>query len=280
MRNALLLLAPALAAATLAAGAQANGSPYSPGLMYGWPGVAANDDRTHLVAFGMPKSTIVAVVRARDGGVVHSNVVKGFYGVPLVSYDGTPGGLSGDGRSLVLSSYGPNPGTGGRTRFVVLNAKTLELRRGIALRGSWSYDAVSPDAGTLFLVQHIAAGANPRYRVRALDLSSGRLFPKAIVDTRENEALMRGQPVTRVSSGNGRWAYTLYARPSSEPFVHALDTERRQAYCVDLPLELGQQGQMGLRLRLAEGGKRLEVSTGSALLADVDTRTFEVRTGG
>ena len=154
------------------------------------------------------------------------------------------------------------------------------MRRDIALRGSWSYDAVSPDAETLFLVEHISVGASPRYRVRALDVASGRLFPKPIVDPRENEALMRGQPATRVSSSDGRWAYTLYGRPKNEPFVHALDTERARAFCIDLPLELSQDKQMSLRLRLGRRGRRLAVRSGSAIVAEVDTKTFEVRTGG
>jgi hypothetical protein len=279
MRTALLLLAAAATTAAIATGAQANGSPYSPGLVYGWAGVGAREPGIRLVAFGMPKSTIVAAVRARDGQVVRSRVLRGFYGVPLVTYDGTPGGISGDGRSLVLGGYGPYPGTTGKTRFVVLNAKTLEPRRNIVLPGSWSYDALSVDGATLFLVEHISADANPRYRVRALDVSSGRLFPKVIVDTRENEALMRGQPATRVSSGDGRWAYTLYARQAKEPFVHALDTERKQAYCIDLPLELGQPKQMSLRLSLRDGGRRLAVRSGPRFVAEVDTTTFEVREG-
>ena len=280
MKKVLLALALAVITASAASGAGANGSPYSPGLMYGWPGVRVAESGARVVAFGMPKSTIVALVRTRDGQVVRSRVVPGYLGVPLVAYDGTAGGLSGDRESLVLSSYGPYPGTAGTTRFALLDAETLELRREIALRGSWSYDAVSPDAETLFLVEHLSVGANPRYRVRALDAGSGRLFPKPIVDTRENEALMRGQPATRVSSANGRWAYTLYGRPKSEPFVHALDTERARAYCIDLPLELSQDKQMSLRLRLARDGARLVVRNGTAVLAEVDTRTLEVQARG
>jgi hypothetical protein len=248
--------------------------------MYGWPGVATGGGATHVVSFGMPKSTIVAVVRARDGVVLRSSVIRGFYGIPLVAYDGTPGGLSGDLRSLVLGSYGPAPGARGSTRFAVLNAGTLRLRKTFTLRGTWSYDAVSRDAGTLFLVEHISAGPTPRYRVRALDVATARLYPKPIVDTRENEALMRGRPVTRVTSGDGRWAYTLYGRAKDEPFVHALDTARRQAFCIDLPVELTQDQQMGLGLKLGERGGRLVVTAGTAVIADVDTETFEVRTGG
>ena len=59
---------------------------------------------------------------------------------------------------------------------------------------------------------------------------------------------MRGEPGTRATSADGRWAYTLYARQKHAPFVHALDTARRQAYCIDLPLDVGRAEQMTLRL--------------------------------
>jgi len=266
----------ALVAAIAAGGAGANGSPYSPGLVYGWNGVGAQNGGVRFVAFGMPKSTIVASVRARDGRVVRSTVLRGFYGVPLVSYDGTAGGLSGDGKSLALASYGPLPGGAGKTRFVVLSTRTLGVLRLVVLPGSWSYDAISPDGSMLYLVEHISAGQNPRYRVRAFDLKTNRLIPGAIVDRLESEAVMGGQPVTRATSPGGRWAYTLYARQKAEPFVHALDTVRREAFCIDLPLRLGQAKQMGLRLRLGSNGD-LGVQSNGKTVAVVDTRTFAVR---
>ncbi len=271
-----LLAALVVAIALVGAGGTgANGSPYSPGLAYGWAGVGAQSGSVRFVAFGMPKSTIVAAVRARDGRVLRSASVKGYYGVPLVAYDGTSGGLSGDGRSLVLSSYGPQPGTVGKTSFVVLSSKTLKPRLRIVLSGSWSFDAVSPSGSTLYLVEHISAGLNPRYRVRILDVAGGGRLGGAIVDRLENEEVMGGEPVTRATSAGGRWAYTLYAREKDEPFVHALDTVRREAFCIDLPLDLREPKQRALRLRLA--GPSLDVRMGRKSLATIDTASFKVR---
>ena len=45
---------------------------------------------------------------------------------------------------------------------------------------------------------------------------------------------MRGQPLTRATSPDGRWAYTLYDGAGKEPFIHALDTSTRSARCIDL----------------------------------------------
>ena len=264
----------ALAAGIAAGVASANGSPYSPGLLYGWNGVGAGDG-VRYVAFGMPKSTIVAVVRVRDGRVLRSKVIRGDYAVPLVAYDGTPGGLSGDGRSLVLGSYGPLPSQSGKTRFVLLDTKTLATRRAIALDGSWSFDAVSPTAGTLYLTEHLRAGDKPLYRVRTFDARSGRLRG-AIVDRLEGEEEMGGQPVARASSTGGRWAYTLYARLGDEPFVHALDTVKREAFCIDLPLRLGYERQWGLQLELQSHGNSLSVLNGRREVAAIDTSSWRV----
>jgi hypothetical protein len=267
-----------LAAAVTAGTAGANGSPYSPGLVAGWSGVGTGDG-VRLVAFGMPKSTVVAAVRTRDGHVLRSSVVQGFYGVPLVAYDGTPGGLSGDGRRLVLSAYGPVPGARGRTRFLVLRTSTLRPRARVVLRGSWSFDAVAPDGSTLYLTQHLRAGEHPLYRVRTYDLTT-RTLGGAVVDRLEGERDMGGEPLTRASSPDGRWAYTLYARKRHDAFVHALDTEKREAFCIDLPLGLGYQRQWELRLRLRERGERLAVTRGTTTLASVDTDSWKVEVEG
>jgi hypothetical protein len=278
MRPSLVLLAAALAAAIVTAGAGANGSPYSPGLVYGWGGVEAGNSGVHYVAFGMPKSTVVAAVRARDGHVLRSGVLDGFFGVPLVTYDGTSGGLSGDGRWLVLSSYGPRPGSAGKTNFVVLSTRTLKPRLRRTLRGSWSFDAVSPNGSTVYLVQHITGAPNPRYRVRILDVARGGKLGGALVDRLEKEQEMGGEPVTRASSRDGRWAYTLYARRKDVPFVHALDTAKRVAYCIGLPVRVAYNHQWALRLQLE--GSKLAVGNERGPLATIDVASWKVRAGG
>jgi hypothetical protein len=273
----LALVALSLAAAIAAPGAQADGSPYAPGLVQGASGVLDPSGTLRYVTLATGGSTVVAAIGVRSGRVVRSNVLHGFYGVPIVAWDGSTGGVSGDGRSLVLGSYGPLPGQPGVTRFVVLSTKTLRKARTLVLTGSWAFDAVSPDGSTIYLVEYLSAGQSPHYRVRSLDTETGKLDSDPVVDRREDEVLMRGQPVTRRPSVDGRWAYTLYARGGQEPFVHALDTVKREAYCVDLPLRhLGQIEQMALRLRAGRDGE-LQVRNGKAVLAVVDTESLEAR---
>ena len=49
---------------------------------------------------------------------------------------------------------------------------------------------------------------------------------------------MDGYPLTRVTSADGRWVYTLYQNGGvgGYPFVHALDTVRGVAHCIGVPL--------------------------------------------
>jgi hypothetical protein len=275
MRKPLVLLALLALTAFGAAGAGANGSAYAPGLVYGATGVRAPSGAFRYVTLATSRSTIVAAIRVRSGRVLRSGVLRGFYGVPIVAWDNSTGGVSGDGRTLVLGAYGPAPGSPGATPFAVLSTRTPRPIKRFQLKGSWAFDAISPDGSRLYLIEYLAAGHSPRYRVRSADARTGRLDFEVIVDRREDEVLMRGQPVTRRSSADGRWAYTLYARPSAEPFVHALDTVEGEAYCIDLPLELRQVEQMALRLRL--GKDKLEVHRGRTTLAVVDTDELAIR---
>lgn len=271
----LVLAGLASSALLCAGGAYANGSPYSPGLS-GFDGVTGPKGSVRYVTIGAEDGTVVAAIRVSNGKVVRSRFVPRFYGIPIVSYDGTTGGLSGDGKTLVLGSYGPLPGEPGVTRFLVLSAATLAPRRTVSLRGAWSYDALSPQGTRLYLVEHLSAAPSPRYRVRVVDLETGRLLRQSVIDRAASQAIMRGEPSTRATGAGGRWAYTLYARSKAAPFIHALDTARRLAYCIDLPLALSQAQQTRLRLQLRAGGRELAVRQGGLPVAVVDTRTFVV----
>lgn len=277
MKTSLAVLAIALAFAAISAGgAGANGSPFSPGLDWGSNGVLAEGAGLRYVTLSTENATIVAAIRTRGGRIARLHYLRGQFGVPLVAYDGTSGGLSGDGKRLVLGSYGPPPGTSGITSFAVLDTKSLKLRRLIRLDGSWSFDAVSPDGAVLYLTQHIRAGEQPIYRVRTFEVRTG-LLRGALVDRLEGEGDMGGEPVTRAASADGRWAYTLYARRKHEPFIHALDTVKREAYCIDTPLELSYDKQWRLRMTLHERSERLSIRGKNGVLATVDTDSWEVK---
>jgi hypothetical protein len=96
------------------------------------------------------------------------------------------------------------------------------------------------------------------------------------VDPRAFGEGMRGYPITRATSPDGRWAYTLYDGAGKHPFVHALDTQARTAACIDLDGLAGRNDLYQLRLIGSAGGDELHVVGGTRLLAVIDTTSFEV----
>lgn len=272
MRTFALALASLVLLATAAA-ANADGGP-SPGVVTGWDGVLAPSGAVRYVALVGGPSTTLAVVRVNGGRVVRSSSLRGGYGVPLVAFDGTAGGVSGDGSTLVLSSFASSRSPSGASRFAVVATKSLRTVASVVLRGAYSFDAVSPDGSTLYLIQYLSNRDLTQYRVRAYDVAAGRLYRRAIVDRREPDEQMHGFPVTRATTRDGGWAYTLYGRDQENAFVHALDTRHRSARCIDLPWKVGRG--LGVKLRL-EGRRLVLVRRGSGVrLGAVDTRTFAV----
>jgi hypothetical protein len=198
--------------------------------------------------------------------------VAGTFTIPAVAYDSSASGLSADGRSLVLIEPRVSfPRT--MTRFVLLDARTLKVRRTVTLRGDFSFDAVSPRGRTLFLVNYTSPNDPTRYTVRAYDLEAGALLPAAVRDPAERSDKMRGSPITRVMSADGRWAYTLYDGAGGTPFVHALDTVGLQAHCIDLPMLAGRRDLWALRFTLAAGGP-LRIGKPGAEVAQVDLVSY------
>lgn len=261
-------LLASLAALVAAVGAAADGGP-SPGVSFGWDGIVARGGDVRYVAVPGDSSTVLEAIRIRDGRVLRWTSIPGSYGVPLVAIDGSVGGLSRDGKTLVLASYAGIPSVHTSTGFAIVSTRTFRFQRIAVFSGAYSFDALSPDASTLYLIQYTSKRQLDRYRVRAYDPKTRRLLPGAIVDKRAPDEAMAGAPVSRATTADGRWAYTLYARQGQPPFVHALDTVGRHAFCIDLPLRLAQSKQLALRLHLRAG--ELLVARGRSALAVVDT---------
>jgi hypothetical protein len=241
---ALLLLLPPTAAAADGPPTEVDAGPNGV-IDTGSPG---GDTRLVASPAGM-HHTVLARVQVDGGRIWRTSVLKGRWGVPVVAYDGTSGGLSADAERLVLMQPAFRADRK-VSRFAVVGPRWMRVRQTISLKGHWNYDALSPDASTLYLIQSLSRKHPDRYAVRAYDLRARRLLPRPIVDPNEPDEPMRGYPVTRVTAPGGRWVYTLYLG-GEEPFVHALDTAKRSSLCLDLPRGLKDSG--GLRLRLREG---------------------------
>jgi hypothetical protein len=243
-------------------------------------GVSTPDGASRYLSVTVGGRTAVLAQKAATGAVTSRLQLSGRFGIPLVAYDSTAGGLSADGRTLVLIR--PRLGFPRRTTtFAALSTRRwLRLRRTIRLRGDFSYDALSPDGRAMFLINYLSPRDPTKYRVRVYDLVRNRLEPRAIVDPRENPGAMNGIPLSRAMSPDGRWAYTLYQGAAGKPFIHALDTVGRKAVCIDLDDPALAAGNLyEMRLRLAAHGARLDLRRKGTLEATVDTATFRVRSG-
>jgi MYXO-CTERM domain-containing protein len=84
---------------------------------------------------------------------------------------------------------------------------------------------------------------------------------------------MGGSSLTRATSPNGRWAYTLYDAAGKTPFVSALDTSTRSARCIDLDALTGTNLSR-LSLRVDASAHKLTVNNGRQPLIVIDTRSF------
>jgi hypothetical protein len=235
--------------------------------------------------------TVVERIDLRDSTIDRWWYLRGTWYLPAVAYDGSADGFAAG--KLVLSTL-PQGYPPKRTGFAILdthlflrhpqtgNAPDHAITR-FGLRGAYGFDALSPDASTMYLIHNFFdRQRRGRYEVRALDMASQRLLPHPIVDPEEPDERMQGSPVSRVASPDGRWAFTLYTG-SEETFVHALDTARGRAVCVDLPHLEFLREPFQLRLRLSADGSEILVfsrdtqdAPGGTLLA-IDTESFDVR---
>jgi hypothetical protein len=165
-----------------------------------------------------------------------------------------------------------------QTRFLILR-RSLAARGLVSLKGDFSFDAISPNGDWLYLIHYTSPQDPTRYLVQAYDLLHWRLSSAPIIDPSAPGDKMRGNPVTRAMSTDGRWAYTLYDGGGATPFVHALDTVARTAHCIDLDSLSSGTDLSKLRLAVVGGGQ-LEIRGGPQGTINIDLRTFRVSSGG
>lgn len=267
-----LLIGIGVAVAAVTCGAaRADGLPVL-GIDDGSTGVTVPGSPYRFVTLAANRATLVARVQRRGGRVVMTRLLAGQFTIPAVAYDATAGGLSADGRVLALIE--PRVSFPRReTTLAVLGTRGFPLQRLVRLRGDFSFDAISPSGDRLYLIQYLSPTDPNAYAVRAYDVRSGRLLPKPIVDPRDREQ-MHGRPVARAMSPDGLWAYTLYDGAGKAPFLHALNTARGSARCIDLDALAGNRYLW--RLRLSVSGRSIVIRDGTEPELTVDRTSFAV----
>jgi hypothetical protein len=239
-------------------------------------GVPSLEGGLRYSAIAIGGQTAILKIAQGTGDILRSTDLDGTWAVPLVAYDASPSGLSADGRVLtVIEPRRRFPRSS--TTLATLDANTLEQQKRIALDGDFSFDAISPDGGTIYLIEYTDGRDPTAYEVRAYDVERGRLLPEPIVDPNEDED-MAGFPQTRAVSPDGRWAYTLYAVAGKEhpPFIHALDTEGQSAVCIDLDVLADYRRIDTLSLSPSPDGSSLAITRAGDPIASVDLDTFDV----
>jgi len=206
-------------------------------------------------------------------GAARTLSVDGKWGLPRVTLNNGVGGLSADGRTLVVSQdFDATGSLQARSSFLVLATKPLRVKQTVRLNGDFGFDTLSPHGRMLYLIQHVSAEDLFQYRVRAYDLRAGKLLKRVIADRRQRDWNMNGYPVARAESPGGRWVYTLYSSPNNYPFVHALDTVKRTAVCIGIPWDwTANQQEINSAALTVQGGK---LAIGDLFL--LDRTTFKV----
>jgi len=255
----------------------------------GTPSAVAGPDSPHRYAVlspdRRPRLTVIAQIE-RDGGRVDRwwNL-RGAWAIPAGSHGGDGAGLSADEGTLVLTAVGNDAPrrTPAVTRLAVLDTRVHlrhPVRDGearpdhaihrIALAGRFEVDAVSPDGAFAYLGQ---PGPLPRpgrhpagsgFRVRRLDLATGRLDPEPLRNRAGDPVPLAGTPIARTADADGRWSYALYIDEKNHTFVLGIDTVSGAVARLEAPRARFGREPFGLRLRIgADGGELTVVRPGA-----------------
>jgi hypothetical protein len=229
-----------------AAAAQAGGIPPT-SLDAGPEGVRDQTETHRFTATPLATRTVLTKSQTEGGRVLRASILDGRWGVPVVAYDGTSGGLSADGQTLVLTRVGETYPRR-RTEFAVIDTTSMSIRDTIRLDGEWRFDAVSPHGRRVHLVDQLQA-------------------ERAV-----------GLPMTRAAGERGRRQFTLYAG-SGRPFIQALHTPDGTSYRIPMPAKVIRHPRLWA-LRLAVQGNRVAVLHGDHVVASAAGRSRRASAGG
>ena len=272
MRRRILAVLAVGVAALIGTTTVASGAGPSPGVSRSGEGLKSGNVRYAALPAGA--STLVQA-RDADGRVLRHVTVAGKWGLPLVAYDNTVEGLLSGGRTLLLAQqiYLPNGVLRERTTFKLVDVKTMKVAGSIRLKGTFTFDAASPDSRYLYLIEYFSPEDPTLYRVRAYDLQRSKLLAKIVADRRSWATGMQGMPIARTWKEG--WAYTLYGG-NARPFIHALNTRGLEAVCINLPWKSSPQQMFEYRLRTDGDGHLVVRGPYGRALAVIDRQTFKI----
>ena len=225
-----------------------------------------------------------------SGDVLRTLQLPGIFEMPPATLGGAPGGLSQNGRWLVLQAF---ERTNGQTvpptssHMLLIDTGKFEISDRLNLPGYFAFDAVNNTGLGIYVIEY---AADAHYRVRVFEVAAGQLGSYTVVDKGEPNEPMSGVRLSSVPSPDGQWLYSVYARESKGAFVHALNLSSPFAFCLDLPGPgwTTDPGAFQWSLALTPDGRHLYAANGSmGLVTQIDssdmpriTRTGKIGNAG
>jgi WD40 repeat protein len=166
-------------------------------------------------------------------GATLNTLQTGYYQLPPATLSGVPGGLSQNGKWLVLEAWDHTPnGSPNVTHMLVVSTSFRDAPARIDLTGVFEFDAVSNDGQRVYLIEYMGGNG---YRVRIYDVLEQQLDPQVVVDKSDGNDTMAGVRLMGVQSSDGQWQYSVYARQNDGAFIHALNLNGAVSACIFLP---------------------------------------------
>ena len=249
--------------------------------------VSVIDTRSHAVERSLPSGTpspdwahLYAVqgtalldLDPQTGAVRRTLRLPGAFELPPATISGLPGGLSPDGRWLVLQAFDAAANaTPTATHLLIVDTSYKQAAKRIDLNGYFQFDAASNDGQRIYLIEYLSSNS---YHVRDFNVGSGQMDPTIIVDKTDGSAAMSGLRLSGVASRDGQWLYSVYIREHQGAFIHALNLQGNIAICIDLPGSGYASSEAGFHwsLAMSADGSHLYAANGAiGVVADLDTR--------
>jgi hypothetical protein len=200
--------------------------------------------------------------------IAQATIPRG-YALPSLGYQGPTAGLSPNGQWLTLTDNGSAMTGKLVTTFLVGSSSLSSSFKAVHVDGDFSFDAVSDTGQSLYLIQRM--GDPNHYQVRLLDVASGTLVERPIVDKREPGEPMNGIRGDSVADAQGAYVFTVYAREAG-PFIHALPLDQPFAWCIDLPAKSASDMEEQFHWSLAFNHQRsilYAVNSSSGRIAEI-----------
>lgn len=192
----------------------------------------ASSDWKHLYSV---RSTSLIDTNPGTGAAQRTLQLPRHYELPRATISGVPGGMSFNGKWLVLqASDQTTTGIPAASHLLVVNTTSLSTRVQVELKGWFDFDAISNDGENLYLIQYVAPQL---YHVRLYHVEMRYLDSTVIVEKGASPSSpMAGIRLMSVPSPDGEWLYTMYARQNEGAFIHGLHLNGAPyAACIDLP---------------------------------------------